>query len=257
MITTSDCPICEVDYESIRHSFFRCNRVQEIWARLGLNSTINELCEAELEGSSVLGDLLLMPHAAVPSFPGVSRKELVAVAVWYIWWEHRCFTHGEAMREPAQSAQAIVTLMKNFMRSRKQGAMRIQRHGWTRPPEEFVSLNVDASFDVDNGTGGTGAIIRDSMGAFIAALASNIPFVEDAARAEARGLKDGLILANNIGCNKVEIRADCMEVIETMQHGGNSLGPAAAIYEECSFLYRNFISVKFCHCPMVANMAAD
>ena len=89
------------------------------------------------------------------------------------------------------------------------------------------------------------------------ASACNIPFVEDAETAEARGLKDGLILANNTGCNKVEIQADCMDVIQTMQQGGNSLGPAAAIYEECAFLCRNFISVKFCHCPREANMAAD
>ena len=48
-----------------------------------------------------------------------------------------------------------------------------------------------------------------------------------------------------------------MEVIEIMQNGGNSLGPAAAIYEECSFLARNFISIIFSHCPREANMAAD
>ena len=70
MITTSDCPICEADCESVGHSFFRCNRVQEIWTKLGLLPTINELYEAELEGSSVLGDLLLMPNATVPSLPG-------------------------------------------------------------------------------------------------------------------------------------------------------------------------------------------
>ena len=257
MITTSDCPICEADCESVRHSFFRCNRVQEIWTKLGLASTITELCEAESEGSSVLGDLLLMPNDAMPSFLGITRKELAVVAVWYIWWERRGFTHGETMREPARSTQAIVTLTKNFMRSRKHGTTRIKRHGWTKPAEGFVCLNVDASFDPDSGTGGTGAIIRDSMGGFITASACNIPFVEDAETAEARGLKDGLILANNAGCNKVEIQADCMDVIQTMQQGGNSLGPAAAIYEECAFLCRNFLSVKFCHCPREANMAAD
>ena len=42
-----------------------------------------------------------------------------------------------------------------------------------------------------------------------------------------------------------------------MHDVGNSLGPAAAIYEECTFLCRNFISVSFCHCPREANMAAD
>ena len=48
-----------------------------------------------------------------------------------------------------------------------------------------------------------------------------------------------------------------MEVIQVMQSGGNSLGPAAAIYEECAFICRNFVSVSFQHCPKEANMAAN
>ncbi|XP_044446772.1 probable jasmonic acid carboxyl methyltransferase 2, partial [Triticum aestivum] len=40
-----------------------------------------------------------------------------------------------------------------------------------------------------------------------------------------------------------------MEVIQTMQDDGNSIGVAAAIYEECGFLARNFSSISFVHCP--------
>ena len=47
-----------------------------------------------------------------------------------------------------------------------------------------------------------------------------------------------------------------MEVIDTMQDGGNSLGAAAAIYEESAFLCRSFARVRFSHCPREANMAA-
>ena len=41
-----------------------------------------------------------------------------------------------------------------------------------------------------------------------------------------------------------------------MKDGGNSLGPAAAIYEECTLLSRNFTEVIFSHCPRESNMAA-
>jgi hypothetical protein len=47
-----------------------------------------------------------------------------------------------------------------------------------------------------------------------------------------------------------------MDVVDVMKNGGNSFGPAAAIYEECSFLYRNFSEVLFLHCPREANMVA-
>jgi hypothetical protein len=54
------------------------------------------------------------------------------------------------------------------------------------------------------------------------------------------GLRDGLLLAGQVGCNRLEVNSNCIEVIEIMNDGGNSLGPAAAIYEECNFLGRNF-----------------
>ena len=42
----------------------------------------------------------------------------------------------------------------------------------------------------------------------------------------------------NVGCNKLLVESDQMEVVK-----GNSLGVAAAIYEECTFLFRNFTRV--------------
>lgn len=65
---------------------------------------------------------------------------------------------------------------------------------------------------IDSGTGGTGAILRDDTGFFVAASCSDIPFVEDAATAEARGFT----LTSEVGCNRICVEADCMEVVEIM-----------------------------------------
>jgi len=62
-------------------------------------------------------------------------------------------------------------------------------------------INVDASYDAAVGVGSTGAVIRDAAGGFIAAAHSYIPHVVDAAMAEAFALRDGLLLAQEIGCN--------------------------------------------------------
>jgi hypothetical protein len=94
----------------------------------------------------------------------------------------------------------------------------------------------------------TRAVLRDDQGIFIARSCCGISGIADAATAEARALRDGLLLAGQVGCNNLIINSDCMDVIETMQNGGNSLGGAAAIYEECSFLARNFTTpvLRFC-----------
>ena len=52
--------------------------------------------------------------------------------------------------------------------------------------------------------------------------------------AEAFALIDGLLLAQQIGSNRVQIQADCIEVVDTMLDGGFSATASAAIYEDCN-----------------------
>ena len=99
--------------------------------------TFFELCNTEREGASVLGDLLLMPCTNIPSLPDVNRKDLIAVAVWYIWWERRRFTHGEMLQKPARSAQAIATLTKKFARAKKMGYRPDQKTWMEETTERF------------------------------------------------------------------------------------------------------------------------
>jgi hypothetical protein len=47
-----------------------------------------------------------------------------------------------------------------------------------------------------------------------------------------------------------------MEVVNTMQSRGNSVGSAAAIYEHRTFLANNFTHVKISHCPRESNVVA-
>ncbi|OEL25966.1 hypothetical protein BAE44_0013015 [Dichanthelium oligosanthes] len=67
--------------------------------------------------------------------------------------------------------------------------------------------------------GSTGAVIRDDHGNFVATPSYSIDFALDAATAEALALRNGLYLANQMGCNKLVIQSACLEVVETMKYG--------------------------------------
>ena len=54
----------------------------------------------------------------------------------------------------------------------------------------------------------------------------------------------------------MEINSDCLEVIDVMKEGGISFGPAAAIFEESSFLARGFAHVTFSYTPRKSNEVA-
>ena len=155
----------------------------------------------------MLADVLLSRNQFQSLVADVNRNDLLAIGVWYVWWERRHYTHEEFLQDTSRSAQAIAALAKNFMRARNKNT-KIRRHGWERPPEQIIKLNVDAGFEMDSGSGSTGAILRDDMGNFLAASCGDIPFVEDAAMAEACALRNGLLLANDMGCNKLYVEGD-------------------------------------------------
>jgi len=115
---------------------------------------------------------------------------------------------------------------------------------------------VDASYNQDRGTGSTGAVIRDSSGSFIAAAARFIEHVLDAPMAEAMALKEGLLLAQQIGCNRLMIQSDCLEVVETMKQDGISATASAPVYDECVQLWQDFVSISIEHCNREANKVA-
>ncbi|KAE8815525.1 retrotransposon expressed [Hordeum vulgare] len=184
--------------EEVRMGSSPCLRVLEIWRILGLSSLLQEVCTIERDGSAVLQDLLLSKSSIQSHIADVGRGELIATALWYVWWERRQFTNGEKVFEPPRSAHAISALAKNFYRARgkKSGVL---RRGWKPPGAGLYKLNVDACFNIDSGIGSSGIVIRDDKGTFMAALCTDISFADDAGSAEARGLRDGLILANELG----------------------------------------------------------
>jgi ribonuclease HI len=83
-----------------------------------------------------------------------------------------------------------------------------------------------------------------------------LPHVVDAPMAEAYALREGLVLAQRIGCNNFSIQTDCVQVVETMQNGGFSATSSAAIFDDCTILWSGFGSVSIEHCNREANQVA-
>ena len=106
-----------------------------------MDELITTVCSLEMVGGSVLESLLRDKHAKALLLLEVDRNDLIATAIWYVWWERRQATHGELIQTPSRTAHAIMVLALNYSRARKikKG---IARHGWTKPKEDFVKLNV-------------------------------------------------------------------------------------------------------------------
>ncbi|KAK3136312.1 hypothetical protein QOZ80_5BG0431460 [Eleusine coracana subsp. coracana] len=197
---------------------------------------------------------IILHNSNVQTLNKMGLAELVLTGIWYIWWERRQLVHGENLQPAARAALSIGTLRSNYMRARTKKVKK--EEGWRKTSEGKLMLNVDASFDADPGTGGTGAIIRDSNGVVIAASRRFLAHTVDAAMAEAYALKEGLLLTQQIGANKIIIQTGCMEVVETMNTGGFSATTGAAIYDVCIEMWRGLDDIVIEHCPREANKVA-
>ena len=103
-------------------------------------------------------------------------------------------------------------------------------------PEGITKINVDAAYDMDQGRGSMGVIARDTGGKFVAASCKEIHFVTDPFMAEAYAFREGLSIAQFLGCNKFIIQSDNSQVIDTMMDGGFSATSSAAIFDDCRLL---------------------
>ena len=90
----------------------------------------------------------------------------------------------------------------------------------------------------------------------IALSNSFVPHLVDAPMAEAFALKEGLMLAQYVDCNRLIVQSDCMEVVETMRNGGFLANSTAAVYDDCSIIWSGFEDITIEHCDRESNQAA-
>jgi uncharacterized LabA/DUF88 family protein len=73
---------------------------------------------------------------------------------------------------------------------------------------------------------------------------------------EAFALKEGLMLAQHIGGNRLIVQSDCMEVVEITGDRGFTAISAAAIYDECNIVWSGFDEISIEHLSREAYQVA-
>lgn len=74
-------------------------------------------------------------------------------------------------------------------------------------------MNIDATF-FEDGTGATGAVIRNDRGEAVAGAAKKIFNALCPAAAEAQALKKGLALVEHLGCSPIIVESDSLELVQ-------------------------------------------
>lgn len=202
------CPICHDGPEYIRHLIFICKRAKEVWKSLGLDEIIDQALCTDRSGSVVLEEILRLPLQKSPVLGQLGLQETIAVGGWYIWWERREAVKGNRVKLPPSSAFAIQAITANHAVHATVHASELR---WQKPAPGNYKLNIDAAF-FEGGVGAAAAVLRNYRGEAIAGASNQIDHILDAPTAEAMALRRGLMLLHEVGCSRVTVESDCLEL---------------------------------------------
>ncbi|KAE8782424.1 hypothetical protein D1007_44087 [Hordeum vulgare] len=254
MKVKTQCTECKKGPDSIRHFLFECPRSSAVWKQLGMFDIVKRVCTKYKSGEDAIYELLHMETSGIILLGCLKLREVVATAAWYLWFEHRKVYHGDDIQTAPQIALAIRGLSANFSIACAKTA-KGRTGGWSKPPHGYVKPNVDAGFDHDLLRGSIGAIIRDQKGQFLAAANDKIDICYDSNTAEALAVRLGLNLARTIGCSKIVVNSNNLEIVEDLKKGYSS-STASAIIDDCFFLGSEFKHVLYDHCGRDSNQVA-
>jgi ribonuclease HI len=251
--TSGQCPICMQEAEDVKHLLFRFATAMELWSSLGIANTIEEAQLIDRSGSAILEHLLRDEENKFSGFDNIGQNEVIGVACWYLWWIRRRRTHEESVPPMLRCKMSILSIVSN---ASKVGSKPADRPRWEKPNSAQTKVNVDGSFHQDTHAGSVAAVIRDSKGNFLAASTTFLPSVALAAMAEAMAMREGLALANRLGCNNVIMESDSTETVEAFSGEDVWWGDSSAIFADCVDLASLIDKISFKFSPREANGVA-
>jgi ribonuclease HI len=251
--TSGQCPVCLLAAEDVKHLLFQCETARDLWRTLGLLNLVDEVLQIDRSGSVILELLFRGQDLMMPGFSSLGLKEVVAVTCWYLWWIRRRKTHDESV-PPVFRCKMSVLAIANAASVR--GKPNLINHHWETPLSRQLKVNVDGSFHLEEREGAAGAVIRDYEGKFIAASSIFLTNISSAGVAEAMAMREGLALANRLGCNNVIMESDSLETVDACTGADSWWGESAAIFADCVDLAALIGKVVFKHCPREANEVA-
>ena len=166
-----------------------------------------------------------------------------------IWHNRNLRVHDEDCLSPLQTWEMAQRLIDDYHGAIKMDfpPMQSTPMGWYVPPLGVFKVNVDGACFIDSGgSSGVGVVIRDGSDMVIVALNKLLPSNFPTEWTKLFAIKQGLMLAQEMGLPQVMMESDALLMILAINHGniGGEVGNlvegilrAKALFSCCSFAY--------------------
>ena len=127
---------------------------------------------------------------------------------------------------------------------------------WNRPPVGWFKLNADGASFGNPGKASGGGLIRDHHGSWVKGYMRHIGFTSSIA-AEFWALKDGLMLASQLGITQLLVELDAKVVVDLILSSKSSNNSFSALLNDCRYLLCQFNQVRINHDYREANRCTN
>ncbi|XP_024155779.1 uncharacterized protein LOC112163738 [Rosa chinensis] len=243
-----NCCVCLESVETLKHLFRDCSIAKDILGAPPFS----------LPSSPLTWKEWLLDRASNLS---TSLFDKLLVLLWSFWknrneklWKNRSQTSPGLVASSMAWYEEYMQANKpcTTTTSVQQKASKL----WLAPSGEKVKLNVDGAFLPNLQFGGTGGVLHNSLGQFLAAFSSRVQFVSSPLHVELLALKKGLELLQAMHITNAVVESDCLMAVQAIYAWDCDLSPLRALVADVRSLLHSSTDFSITFAPRHANVVA-
>ena len=248
------CPRCLGPNESLLHVLRDCPDSIDFWQSFRFPSVCNHFYSASL--FDWLHHNCLEPSTHDHNIPW---QTIFSFGVWNLWLRRNQFVFNpdSPFLDPVKStisyASEFFYIIGSYSKGKNMVSIPVK---WVAPSLGWFKLNIDGSFLGNLGLAGGGGIIRNHLGEWVGGFSRAIG-ITTSVQAELRALKDGFMLAIELGILNLDVEMDSLVAVELINSISSPNVFLSAIVMDCRYLMQSFEHFSLKHIFREANGCAD
>lgn len=224
--------------EDAVHVLFDCSIAREVWCSAGLQNVITVA-----NNDTVMTVLKRILNAGTRE-----QFAMVCLLCWSIWTRRNQWVWQRIQMSVFGIKAMACNVVADRRRARNQdgiGSDKRTEHckTWTKPPADWIKINIDASYKAGETSIGVGCVVRDNNGKFIRARTNLLCGTTNSRETEAYGLKEALEWTRMWRTTRCIFESDAKLLVDAFQRD-RGRSNFDTIVEICSDNLRYFENVS-------------
>ncbi|XP_074359978.1 uncharacterized protein LOC141700103 [Apium graveolens] len=244
------CSCCHIHVEDAVHTLFNFRLAKEVWNSVGLQELVRNTTD----------DNVMTVLKRIFNAGDKDTCVMVGLFCWNLWSRRNKWVWEEVNSSVFGIKVMALNLVADWRRDRQVDKV-TRRDGqgqlktWSKPPEGWIKINVDATYRQGGEQIGVGCVVRDDRGQFLRARTNILHGTRQVRETEAWSLREALEWVRPWRGTKCIFESDAKLLVDTFNNDrGNS--NFDTIVEECSHIIRHFENVSISFVSRSANMVS-